>query len=468
MNQDQSINQVPLDEEIVVPSAEEIRANSKKKKKRKSLRTFAIIAVILLIIGGTVAYMVNKQLQKNAEVDVPLAQGTEVRKGEYNHVIKGEGKLSPVSSVIVNSELGGTVQEVFVVEGQTVKAGDKLFTTRNAEVNEALTAARAGLSAANEGVSAAKAGVSDAQSALNLAESSLASAKSQLEAAKLSGDPMMIEAAQGAVDAANQGVIAARQGVTGAKQGVSAAVRERDVAAGQVDKINRQLAAATVTAPIDGTIIKVDVKSGSTLPPMVGESGTAFQAIEIADLTKLVMRMSVFEEDVVSVKVGQSAEVTFKSLPGVIAKAEVIRVAPKSVGADKAPSPDGGYLPPELSGGGGGDEDVKYEVDVRINEPDPRLKYGMTAEANINVLSLKDVLIIPSSALIQEGSDTFVELMDAQGNVLDRKKITIGATNFEETVVESGLKQGDFVNPFPAAGNQEKDLGQNVIATPFG
>jgi HlyD family secretion protein len=124
----------------------------------------------------------------------------------------------------------------------------------------------------------------------------------------------------------------------------------------QIAQIEQQIRDAEVRAPFDGTVGMVDVRAGEVVAPgqplfTVGNLDTL--RVETTDLDEI---------DVVRVSAGQPVSVTFDAFPDKVYTGRVIRISPMA-----AP-------------GAGG---VNYTVIVELDEPDPALRWGMTAFVDI-------------------------------------------------------------------------------------
>ena len=56
---------------------------------------------------------------------------TFVDQGDFTEAVEASGAAKPVTSVVVNPEVGGTIESVNVAEGDTVQEGDVLLTVKN-------------------------------------------------------------------------------------------------------------------------------------------------------------------------------------------------------------------------------------------------------------------------------------------------------------------------------------------------
>jgi RND family efflux transporter MFP subunit len=146
-----------------------------------------------------------------------------------------------------------------------------------------------------------------------------------------------------------------RVGVGNAYEQIEAAQADVDRAQAVVDQLKAQLAQATLTTPIAGTIIKVDVAPGETANP-----GQVI--FVIADLDKMrIETTDLSERDIPAVQVGQAALAFIDAMDETF-QGEVIDIDRQS----------------ETVGG-----DVTYRVTIELNQQPPGLRWGMSAEVEI-------------------------------------------------------------------------------------
>jgi multidrug efflux pump subunit AcrA (membrane-fusion protein) len=89
---------------------------------------------------------------------------------------------------------------------------------------------------------------------------------------------------------------------------------------------------------------------------------------------------------------------------------------------------------------------VVFGVKLEIDEPDDRLKPGMSASVKILTSEVKNALVVPTNALIEEEDGTYVDVVvDEETFETERKKVEIKVKDNTHAVVEKGLKEGDVV-----------------------
>ena len=177
---------------------------------------------------------------------------------------------------------------------------------------------------------------------------------------------------------------------------------------------------AALTAPFDGTITQRNVLVGDQVT-----QGTV--AFRVDDLSRLYADLQVSEVDINTVQTGQDVTLTLDAVLAQEYHGQVVDVA----------------LAGDVVQGV-----VSYLVTVSITDPDPAIKPGMTAAANIVVSELEDVLLIPNRAVrLKEGQRVVYVI---RGGEIQTVEITLGASSETQSEVVSGeLRRGDeiILNP---------------------
>lgn len=183
----------------------------------------------------------------------------------------------------------------------------------------------------------------------------------------------------------------------------SSSVAEAEIMQAQanVDSINVKIANAKLVAPANGTITQVDIK--------VGEFAVAAKEVmKLLNVGDLHTEALVSEADIANVRIGQSIDNTFDALgPDKHFTTSVLTVNPAST---------------VISGV------VNYKVTGSL-EKIPEVKPGMTANMTIKVAEKKNVLVVPSSAIINKNGKQIVRVIN------DVKKKT-----YSEVEVKTGLE----------------------------
>ncbi|NTU80417.1 MAG: HlyD family efflux transporter periplasmic adaptor subunit [Chloroflexales bacterium] len=189
------------------------------------------------------------------------------------------------------------------------------------------------------------------------------------------------------------------------------------------------LDAAALKAPIAGTVVDITLKPGTLT--------TTSDAVRIADLRGFLIRGQVTEQDVARVRAGQMAQVSIDSVPGESFPGELTLVGalPVSQGdQSQAQSDQFGFGPGSAPLGG------LYPVEIAMQTDDERLRVGMATTASIEILAIKDVLLIPLQAVEYGEAGPFVRRAGGE-----EAPVELGASSGDQVQVLKGLSEGDQI-----------------------
>ncbi len=175
-----------------------------------------------------------------------------------------------------------------------------------------------------------------------------------------------------------------------------------------------RLSRAQLTAPFDGVVALVNVKTGEA-------AGTA-PAIGLIDVTQFHLDVTVDEVDVAQLAVGQGVSLTVDALPGVPLSGKVDRLAPTAVGASGL---------------------VNYAVRLVLDPTEAALRAGMSATAAITVAEARDVALVPNWAIRRDRRTGQAYASLKVGEALIEVEIETGLRGESYTEVLSGVSLGD-------------------------
>jgi HlyD family secretion protein len=173
----------------------------------------------------------------------------------------------------------------------------------------------------------------------------------------------------------------------------------------------------TLVAPFDGLVSEVLAQVGAIVAPGI-------PLISLTDIQPLRLTVQVDEVDVRLVAVGAEAEVELDALRDVLIPAQVEQVS--LIGDSESGI-------------------VNYDVDLTIDASDPRVRVGMTAEANIIADERSNVLIIPNLyiRLDRSADRAYVNLLRDGG--VEEIEVQLGLQGQDFSEVISGLHEGDVI-----------------------
>lgn len=184
----------------------------------------------------------------------------------------------------------------------------------------------------------------------------------------------------------------------------------------QVVLLQTQIRDASLVSPIKGVVTKVDKKIGETVQ-------TTELPISLISLDPFQIKVDIYEEDIVNVKVGNPVKINLVAFPDETLGGEVVSVNP----AEKL-----------IEGV------VYYEVTINFIETKEGIKKGMTADITIETDKKENVLVISKSAIKEMNGKVIVQVL--KDNIIQEREIEVGLIGSNNLVeVLSGLKEGDSV-----------------------
>lgn len=103
------------DEDVEARLAMESLMRHRRARRRKKLIAGGIVGAIVLV--GAVAWGVSKFTGNAGDDDAPQLMTTFVDRGDFTEAVEASGAAKPVTSVVVNPEVSGTIESVNVAEG---------------------------------------------------------------------------------------------------------------------------------------------------------------------------------------------------------------------------------------------------------------------------------------------------------------------------------------------------------------
>lgn len=308
-----------------------------------------IITAVLLLAAGGAGYAYWRMGNGTKE---PPYLTTPVAKANIRQVVSSTGTLQAVTTVLVGSQVSGTIAKLNADFNSKVKKGQIV-----AELDQSRFAARVEETRAN--VLAAQASLAKSKVALEDAERTLKRAKELRQRELVSQSEL--DAAQTSYDSAR-----AQVNVTQAQVGQAQASMNQ----AQID-----LGYTVIRSPVDGIVISRNIDVGQTVAASLS-APTLFTIA--ADLTKMEVHTNVDEADVGNISEGQDVSFTVDAHAQRRFRGKVNQVRNAPINVQGV---------------------VTYNSVVRINNKELLLKPGMTANVQFLVAQREDALAIPNVAL---------------------------------------------------------------------
>ena len=360
---------------------------------KKKIFSKVWIGMILVVVIAVAAWLLSggKKEEKINFKQEKVATHT------LQNSITATGTIEAVTSVTVGTQVSGIVNKLYVDYNSVVKKGQVI-----AELDK-----------------------TNLISELNTAKANLASTESNLsyQSANMKRYQTLYKKGLISADEYENALLAYRQ----AKEQV---VSSRE----NVQKAQTNLGYATITSPIDGTVISKSVEEGQT----VAASFNTPELFTIAkDLKNMQVIANVDEADIGGVAVGNRVNFTVDAYPDDTFEGVVKQVRLEATTTNNV---------------------VTYEVVISAPNADLKLKPGLTANVTIFTKEQADILSVANKALrftpTKETVGKDMKIVDCKGknkvwtlngNTLTAHSVNIGQSDAMHTQIISGIKAGQSV-----------------------
>jgi HlyD family secretion protein len=350
-----------------------------------------IIAIVVLVIGAAVASILIARNTKDRGTEVTV-EAAEVRR--LVSTVSATGSVEPVTQVKVSAEIPGRIVQLNVKEGDKVEAGQFLV-----ELDPQTYLA-----------------------ALESATSTLRSARGQKEKADADLRRVRELVAKGMASAAD---------LDAAQAAAELYAGQLDQAVAEEKRARENLAKTRINAPMSGTISRLNKELGElTL-------GSQFQEdviLVVADLSAMQVRAEVDENDIVGVKLGDSAKVEIDAFPDTSFHGLVAEISQSAT--EKS-------LQSEQQG-------KNFDVKVAITDTVRGIRPGMSSTVDIATAHRDSALSVSLQcvAVRDKKEGKAVEIKEKEKPKSSRElaeQAKAGAADTSKTTARDEIEQGLFV-----------------------
>jgi len=303
--------------------------------------------LVVLAVAGTSGYFWFSSRDTG-----PKFRTETVTSGDITSTVTASGTVNAVTTVLVGTQVSGTIKEIFVDYNSPVKKDQIIARIDPATFEAQVDQARAGLVSSRANLEKSEAALTDAQRTLNRTK-------------ELFGKDLI---ARSELDTAETNFLSAQ-----AQVGVSKAQIAQAEAALRTAETN--LRYTKIVSPVDGIVVSRNVDVGQTVAASF-QTPTLFTIAQ--DLTKMQIDTNVDEADIGRIIKGMDVEFTVDAYPETTFKGKVFQVRNAPITVQNV---------------------VTYDVVIQVDNPDQKLKPGMTTNVSIIISTKTGVLRIPKAAL---------------------------------------------------------------------
>ncbi len=381
-------------------------------KKRYIVLGAVIIAVVVAV---------GLAMKKGGE-KAPSVQTVQVERAKIVQKVNATGKVQPKTQVKISADVSAKIIAMHVKEGDWVERGDLLLE---------LDGERYLASVESE-----EANVRSAQANANLVQENVVQTERVFKRAQeLVDRNLESQATLDSAQAAYQVELARYQSV----------IDQVEQARGRLKQSRDDLSKTTIYAPMSGTVSDLNKEQGEIA---IGSQFQEDVIMVLANLDAMEALVNVDENDIVSIALGQVAEIEVDALPNEKLAGTVVEIANSA----------------NVSAQGTTSQKTEFEVTIAVDTAREELRPGMTASADIITDTREDALSIPIQSVtvrtieqLEEGDekarenftpeeDGFVELVFVvEDGKVEARQVETGIQGDELIEVTSGLSEGDEV-----------------------
>ena len=400
---------------------------------RKRIST--LVTIGLALPAALVLISCNSR-SKAAEADaseMPSATVATVKQGRIAHTLSLAGQFQPYQVVDVHPKVTGFMVKINVDIGDRVHKGDTLAVLEVPELRAQLRGTGFEMQQASDEILRAQHEIKRAE-AIHAAEQ--ANYQRLLDTSK--AQPGLI--AQQELDDAQSKALSSAAQVDAAKAAADGAQQHEEAARSDNERVQAIQNYTNVVAPIDGVIIWRYADTGALIQSGTNSNEQDLPIVKLAQNGLLRLRMPMPEDDVEYVHVGDPMQIRIDALNRSIT-GKIVRFT-RNVNF----------------------ETRTMETEVDVENKDLSIAPGMYANTTLQLASTENVLTVPVEALVLDGNQPTVYVVDAN-NRIHIRKVEVGLRGSKLAEIKSGLQQGERV----ILGAQEKySEGEEVspILTP--
>jgi HlyD family secretion protein len=418
------------------------------------VKILIVLVIVLLALGGLVIGLGAWWSAANRAPETTLVRLESAKRGDLIETVSAPGIIEPETKVSISSKISAQILELPFKEGQQVTKGSATtqpsllvrLDAKNLEASLRMSQARyesqkAEIEASGARLLGQQASIQSLRIQLNDAERDLKRQQQLLESHDVSQS--IVDQAQAKFDQLSAQIRAAEQDLAAQQAAIEASKHQLEAADADIVRAQDELKYTTIVSPIDGTVTRVNGKMGEiVVTGTMNNAGTVI--MEVADLSRMILKARVDETSIAPLKVGQKATIRIpaykdKEFNGVV---QTVALANTE----------------ETRGAGM----TYFKCEILIDTEGKIIPSGLNADVDIETEHHLNAIKIPSQAVLgrpvdevppEKRNSTEIEAGKTMATVVYRlidgkaviTPVKIGASDLTHTEVISGLEENDKV-----------------------
>ena len=370
------------------------------KTKWKVIITLAALLVAAIGVYASTVY------SKRGVVTVQTGQ---VTRGDLAAIVTSSGEIKPKNYINIGANAMGNITEILVKEGDHVRKGQLLARVENTQPTADVAAYQASVSSAEADTTASEAGLKAADENIHTMEAGLEHDKADLDRMKADFDR--------AQELFNEKLLARQDfelkkftyeaqkaQITQSEAKIVQARAQREQNAAQVSSTQRHIAQARANlnrfadvlrkydsvAPLDGVVTNLPVRVGESVVPGIQNSEGSV-IMTIADMSVITAEVKVDETDIVSVHLGQVADITIDAIPNKTFKGHVTEIGDTAILRSTGLAASQSAISSQ--------EAKDFKVVIAMDNPPEEVRPGLSCTAKVTTATRANAVTIPIQAL---------------------------------------------------------------------
>jgi len=358
-------------------------------KTKKFFKIAGLLLVAFLFIW-TFVFLYQKSQPEEIVYEVVSPEVTDLEKTTV-----ATGKIEPRDEVLIKPQISGIIAEVYKVAGEQIKAGEVIAKVKVIpELGQ----------------------LNSAESRLRLAEISARQAETDFSRTQKLYQEQLIsreeyEKAEVSVKQAREELQTAKDNLQIVKEGIS--------------QSNASFSSTMIRSTIDGLILDIPIKVGNSVI-MSNTFNDSTTIATVADMNDLIFRGNIDETEVGRIHENMPVKLTIGALQDLSFDAVLEYISPKGVEENGA---------------------NQFEIKAALTAPDSVvIRSGYSANAEIVLERMQQVLAIPEGCVEFSGDSTFVYLLtNEQPQQFSRQQIEVGMSDGIKIAVKGGITANDRI-----------------------
>jgi HlyD family secretion protein len=398
-------------------------AKNKKKSKKKliifgGLGLLIVIFIVVALVGGS-------------KEEITMVQTEKVENRDITQTVTATGTIDPEFAVVITPEVTGEIIQLPVEEGDYVKKGDLLIRIKGDQYQAQKERLEANLKSS--------------EATLRIREAELK--RLTLEYDRVKELHIKELASNSESEIAESNYMTAQASY---EQAEAVVLQSK----AQLREVLETLYKTTIYSPLDGTVTQLNVELSERVLGSGFSQGT--NIMTVANLNNMEAVVEVDENDVVLVSVGDTANVQVDAFGKEEFKGVVTQIGNSA----------------QQSGFGTQEQVVNFEVKIKMLDIDPKLRPGMSCNADIETETVFDVISVPLQSVTartdipeENGNDTTEvastsgdKKSNGNGRNKEPKEVVFIMDNgtVKMVVVETGISDDDYLQVISGLEGEEE------------